>query len=682
MKSLLEKCGELSIAILLVVLFSVSASAQVPEIGSQVGLPDDPQQIDSLFKILYEHNMPVARIWVTLDPFSPEKWDFSKYDAAFNAAEKYGVGICPTLGPAGTGVSVMLKNREDMHEARHYIKTVVNRYKDHPALDTWMLLNEPGTFPATDPLPMSRFRDWLREKYGSVDQMWGDYASFEEVTYRDSWEQGPSRAFVDWYTFWRFHMTWYLDWIGSEVRKYDKKTQLHANGHSLISNVTNISTDLPSWRAVLDHIGGSMHPSWHFGGILDRDQYALGAAYESALLRGSAEPKPFWITELQGGNNLYRPAYPFHPTEKDIAQFLWTIIGSGADRAIFWTLNADSDWSLLDFQGRPSERIKTAGQIAKIVNKHSDFFAGAEPVTAPVTIMLSLETMTLQLATEGWNIDVEEDHIGRKRNAHVLSALAYYEAFQELGIPVRIKHMHDFGWNRNTGESRMIILPHVTSVTKEQAEGLETFVTSGNTLLASGLTGIYDQYRDFWPTKDDFPLQETFGGRYTEIRLLSPYGNIELNEPDVTLPYHLWVGEIEAMGSSSIGDENGWTTGTRHSVGGGESIWVPSLVGLGAWQKDNKGLTGFIRYYTGDLIDQVPFRFKKQCEGCVLRIMENEGRYVTVVTNGTEQPKRTVLHVKHPDLKADLLWGKKDQVNTEGNEIFLGPRETVVILWK
>ena len=672
-------------SLVLVVALSMAGTpsrAQVPKIGSQVGIPDDAAQIDSLFKTLAEHNMPVARIWVELDPFHPDRWDFTRYDQAFDAAEKYGVGISPTLGPAGTGVSVMLKERENVEAAQNYIEAVVTRYRDHPALDHWMLLNEPGTFPAPNPLAMDRFREWLREKYGSVDQLWGDYSSFDQVTYEEDWEEGPSRAFVDWHAFWRSHMTWYLQWIADEVRKHDEETPLHANGHSLIGNVVDISTDLPSWREPLDVLGGSMHPSWHFGGLLDRDQYALGAAYESDLLQGSSEPEPFWITELQGGNNLYRPAHPFHPSDKDIAQFLWTIVGSGADRALFWTLNPSSEWSLLDFQGRPSERIKTAGRVAQTLNTHADFFSEAEPVETPITILVSLETMTLQLATEGWTVGASEDYVGRKRDAHVLAALAYYEAFQDLGIPVRIKHMHDFDWQDPPGDDHLAILPHVTSVTSDQAKHVESFVQNGNTVLVSGLTGIYDEYREFWPTESKFPLRDALGGRYKEIRLPEPYGQVSLVNPDVTLPYHLWVGDVESFESRPIGEREGRVIATVNEYGEGESIWIPSMIGLGAWEKDNESLESLLEHYASDFTRGLPFRFDASCDGVVARVLKRGDQYVTVTTNGTENRKRCVLDVRDRELSPDVLWGDPGQTAMRGRELSLGPRETVVLLWK
>jgi beta-galactosidase len=432
---------------------------------------------------------------------------------------------------------------------------------------------------------------------------------------------------------------------------------------------------------ILNSMGGSMHPSWHFGELLKRDQYALGAAYECDLLRGAAEPKPFWITELQGGNNLYRPMYPMSPSDEDIAQFLWTIVGSGGKRVIYWKLDPSSAWSLLDFQGRPSERVETTRKVANVLRYHSDFFAGATPFDSPITLLISLESMTVQLATHGWKIEAEKDHIGRSKFAHLLSTLGYYKAFAEMGIPVNIKHVHDYDWEASGEEPRLAILANATAIAPGQTEQMEAFVKNGNTLIVSGLTGIYDPYRHFLPT-DHFPLQKLFGGRYKEIRLPEIYGNIALSDPDVTLPYHLWVGEIEPFEAKALGTNDDHVIATHNVFGRGHVYWIPSLIGLPAFESDNAPLMQLLEAWAEPFIAASPFRFQTRCQDCVSRILVNGQQYVMTLTNGGTEKKECALVPAMTDLKATLIWGEPGQYSPLRNTLALGPRETVVLLWK
>ena len=70
-----------------------TSAAQRPVIGAQVWLGQDssPADIDLWFKLLAEHKMPLARIFV------PSESKPDSIDAAFRAAEKHGVRIAATL---------------------------------------------------------------------------------------------------------------------------------------------------------------------------------------------------------------------------------------------------------------------------------------------------------------------------------------------------------------------------------------------------------------------------------------------------------------------------------------------------------------------------------------------------------------------------------------------------------
>lgn len=84
----------------------------------------------------------------------------------------------------------------------------------------------------------------------------------------------------------------------------------------------------------LNSLGGSAHPSWHFG-FFERDEYALAMSANSEILRSGAYAIPWFMTEIQGGNNTYSGYKPFCPTKEEIEQWLWIIIGSGGKGGIF-----------------------------------------------------------------------------------------------------------------------------------------------------------------------------------------------------------------------------------------------------------------------------------------------------------------------------------------------------------
>ena len=677
-----------------------AVESHVPLLGAQVWIEpgQTPEQIDRWFATLAENHMPLARVFLSWNYLEPrrDRWDFSLYDAAFRAAEKYGVRIVATLtpdfGPTHRGFwyrtqgASIVRTPTRLKEAAVYIRQVVEHFKSSPALDAWMPMNEPGQPPSPDSLAVSRFREWLRNRYGTIDSLnaaWlTDFRDFSEINYDERWTAGGFTwpvSFVDWYTFWREHLAWYLSWVATQIRSHDPDHPIHVNPHALVSNLAQRSYNLPSWRAFLNSLGASIHPAWHFG-LLGRNQFALGVSYVCDLIHGSSEPNPFWVTELQGGNNLYSSTRPLCPTEQDIAQWVWTAVGSGAERVIFWLLNARAkageagEWSLLDFQGRPSERLRTASRIARLIQDNADFFAGAKTVQAPVTVALSLETMTLQ------HFYHRDDFPGRGRNAHFLSALAFYQAFAELGVPVRIKHVHDIPWEKGT-TGQLVVLPHVTALTREEAKQMADFVARGNTLLVTGLTGFYDPEGRCWPL-DGFPLGEVLGARLKEVRLIDQIFRVQLDQPQVNLPAHLWEGEIEPDSAEVIGETNGRITAVRSRYGRGTVVWIPSLVGLGAWLTDVGPLSQFLLETARPWLDQVPVHFQSRAPDCLLRSLVSDDALLVVVTNGgdREQICRLRLTESRQD-QPEVLWGRRDSVQEGGRVIILGPRETVVLLW-
>ena len=444
----------------------MSKYSNIPEIGAQVWIEPGQKKkdIEHWFKIMADHKMPCARLFLMWNYIEMKRgeWDFSLYDFAFDAAKKNGIRIQATLtpnhGPAHYGKEfwhvgqgeVILTDKKQLDFAETYIQKTVGHFKSHSALENWWLQNEPGQAPANNALAMERFRKWLNDRYDSIhslNKLWiTDFQSFDKIEYHTSWDGLPgwhaSQPYYDWHNFWRDHLTWYLSWIAEQIKKTDRQHPIHVNPHAVFDILPQY--DLPAWRNFLDSLGASIHPSWHFG-LLERDQYPIGVAATCQIIKGAIEPKPFWISELQGGNNIFSSRRPLYPSPEDINRWVWTGIGSGAEKILFWCLNARKagneagEWSMLDYQGKPSGRLEEAARIISVLNENRDFFNGASPVASPVTIILSPETMLLQS-----RFDFYKDIPGRMAKAHMQSSLAFYEVISELGIPAQIKMAGDF----------------------------------------------------------------------------------------------------------------------------------------------------------------------------------------------------------------------------------------------
>src|ERR1017187_5080393 len=215
---------QLIFVVLALWLSTITGTAETPLIGAQIWIEpgQTPAQIDGWFRQLDEAHMPVARLFLMWPDLEPKKdeWDFALYDEAFRAAEKYHVRIVATLTPSGLppflggdgeqGNSVV-GSKADRGIAADYIARVVTRYRDRPALDTWILMNEPGQAASPQPFALRGFRSWLTGRYQSVDALnraWGrNYASFEQVAPEGEENPWNKTSAIDWMTFWRHYQT-------------------------------------------------------------------------------------------------------------------------------------------------------------------------------------------------------------------------------------------------------------------------------------------------------------------------------------------------------------------------------------------------------------------------------------------------------------------------------------------
>jgi beta-galactosidase len=677
----------LLLPLLLLLPTAMPLRAEVPLLGAQVWIEpgQTPAEIDGWFAQLESSHMPVARLflmWAYLQP-ARDQWDFSLYDEAFHMAETHHVRIVATLTPSGPPIFLggdgtqgagVAQSAERKTASDDYIRRVVERYRSSPALDSWILLNEPGEAPAASPLAIDAFRHWLPRRYTAIDALnraWGanfaGFANVEPPSSQNHWNQnGP----IDWMAFWRDFQTAQLSEIAATVRAADPRHGIHLNPHALVSNLAALSDNLPSWRGFLDTLGCSIHPAWHFG-LLKEERFALGVSYINDLIAGSIEPKPHWVTELQGGNNISSSTRPMNPSRADIAQWVWTSIGSGARRVIFWLLNARregveaAEWSLLTFQQKTSVRLETASQIAQVIGHHAGFFDRAQPERPPVTLILSLETMTYEAAF------ARPDFPGRDRNAQLLETLGIYEALSRVGPPPAIKHFEDYPWESSEPRGRIAILPDVRVLTEPQIARLKKFAAAGNTLVITGLTGFYDPHGKAWPLAG-FPLSDVTGAALQEVSFIGNLFPLHVADPPAELPAHLWLGTI--AGSDALATD-------RPLPGGGRVIWIPSPIGLGAWLQDSAPMAAYLRAALSKTYSALPFRFKDAQHSCILRVLRTADSYATVLTNGAGTPATcTIEH--SPQLRPELLWGEPAKTQRGETEFRLAPKATTVLLWK
>lgn len=686
--------------ILVVLLYNLQSLsiAQIPIIGAEVYLEpgQSAAQIDTWFKRLNENKMPVARVfmmWNFLEP-KPDGWDFTLWDAAFKSAEKYRIRITATLVPNSPPfhwgkpyhyvphLMDMFENEDYRKRSEKYIQKVVERYQNSPALDSWWLYNEPGQFPAPDHLAMDGYRVWLKEKYLCIDSLnkaWlSYYPSFEKIEYDQAWKDASwvwPAPFLDWNRFWRVHVNAQIQWLADQVKKYDQK-------HPTTTNIKNILDlpahyDLKGLRKPLNSIGTSLHPSWDFY-KLKRSQYSLAVSWANDFLRGAADSMEYWVSELQGGNNLYSGLNPLCPTEYDIAQWVWTSIGSGAKRVIFWCLNSRmqgveaAEWAMLDFQDQPSVRMLKAKQIAEVINANQSLFSQAKPISPHATILVSKESSLIQERKQNKFSQLE----GVKESMHFKSSFICYQSLMERGVQVDIKEISDYNWG-DSKEKQVIVLASAMALSAKDIDQLKSFVSSGNKLIIMGLTGLFDINEKVWSVNRTSPFAELTGGTFKNIQFISE--KFFLDADGISkIPTHAWETEILQQKGKVIGSDHEKIIALKNLFDGGEVIWIPSPIDIGGWIYGNSALGEFLNKETRDITALDPFKFSKEVPGCFMKTMAVKEGYLTFLTNTSDSMQSVSLRAPKR-LIPRILYGK-GAIEAD-NLIAIPAGETLVTSW-
>ncbi len=651
----------------------LQATLQLPFIGAQVFIEpgQTPEEIDTWFRVLKENHFTVCRIRMFESYMKKQDgtWDFSLFDNAFRSAEKHGIKVFGTIFPytEKTDIGGFKFPRDEAHlqSIAEFIKQLTTHFSQFKSLYGWVLINEPGV---GGKIPMTEFtKNKLSEWKLSHPQK-----EFTDKGFPILVELTDQAFLLD-------YNTWYLNWIATEVKKYDPNHELHVNNHQMFQNCAEYN--FPEWRKFLTSLGGSAHASWHFG-YFDRKLYAVAMSANSEIVRSGAGNLPWLMTELQGGNNTYSGGTPICPTKEEIAQWLWIITATEGKGSIFWSLNPRSsgieagEWALLDFQNNPSDRMKAAGQIAETINKNSSLFGNSKEVESGINILYIRQSLWAESKmAEGSTQNYE----ARKVGGVMKSALGYFEAFSQMGVNTNFKAFEEFDFGKPDYKGVTIILAHQISLPDSYAAKLENFVSKGGKLIVDGLTGFFDE--NLHNTLiTGFPFEKLFGGTIKEYKLVENLFKVHWN--DYAIPAHLWRGTIAVKSGVAVATCEGETTALRNKVGNGEVIWIPSLIGLGSRiTGDYTSLIRFLNKEASQSLDSVPVRFKTAQKDMLMKTIRSNSSLITVVINKSNKQGQVMLDFGTKKQNGNLIYANK-QGKVIGNILRIAPEETMVIEWK
>ena len=454
--------------------------------------------------------------WSQLEP-QPGILRWSPYPEVFDAAAAHGMKIVATLmsvSPPGwmrltDGLQDVANLDDDTFFRRslEHARTVVERFRGHPALDSWILWNEPSRqlYPH-QPATWRAFQAYLERVYRGDIALYNALhfcpaASFAELlpppagAYETGF--GSHRAKLEWLAFTVDNLQERLAALAALVREADPAHPIHVNPHRVSQCLADVGQSLWRQAETVDFMGCSAHPAWH-SVRFPRARYGDSVAMFADLARSAtlARDDYFWVTELQGGTTLLSAFEPLAPPPEEARLWLWQSVGAGARAVVYWCANARTDgyeageWDLLDALGQPSPRLAEITRTIRALGPDLPALARATPPAPDVGILVSEESALLDLV-EGEG-DSPQNPRNRQRGAD--AAAGAYLLAADLSLEVRF---YDEARLRATPPDALppiLLAPGLTVVDPATVEHLRTAVEAGALLVADGFFGWKDRH--------------------------------------------------------------------------------------------------------------------------------------------------------------------------------------------
>ena len=447
---------------------------------------------------------------------TPPAWLTEKYPETLNSTSE-GVLLRHGLRKHYNYNSEVFRDKTRLiisHLARHFGK--------HPSIIGWQLDNEFnwGIDEYYSQADHEQFRLYLKDKYGTLDNLnkaWGNvfwnqcYTDWEEVhLQRPNVKNQPnphmaldSKRFFSWSTI-RYCKLQY-----SILRSYipDDIFITH-NGYFKHIDHRELTNE------GLDFLTHNHYPSFGFNKVLMPPEKTplLDRMFSFGLAKLRSVSPVSGIMEQQSGAGGWLSEH-FQPAPKPGQMRLWTFqsIAHGCDFISYFrwrscTFGTEMYWhGILDHDNRDNRRIKEVKQIHEDMEKINEIAGGR----------YEAEIGLIHDYDNSWDGELDLWH-GPIRDT---SDRNWFVALQEMHIPfdyLNIKYDMD-----KLSKYKLLIYPHGTVLTQEDADCLKKYVESGGTLIMGARSGYKDENAHCRMMPLPGPLSELFGITIDDYTYLS-----------------------------------------------------------------------------------------------------------------------------------------------------------------
>lgn len=385
----------------------------------------------------------------------------------------------------------------------------------HPGVILWHISNEYGGNGSDAAchceLCQKAFREWLRERYGSLEELnraW--WTSFWSHTYTD-WEQIHSPSPLGETTLHGLRLSWrrfvsdrLLDFCKEEIRAVRTGSDLPVTTNMMLWFMP--INDM-QWAKELDIISWDSYPDWH--GEEDELNVASGTALQHSRYR-TLKKKPFLLMESTPSkvnwrevNRLKRPGMNMLAGMQAIAcgadsvqYFQWRAGRGSMEKfhgAVVGHLNGGNTRVFREVTGLGERLESLSGLVRGTVNRPR------------VAIVYDMENRWA--AEDAWTHERPLDYVGL--------LCRYYRPLWERGIDVDVIDMES-----ELSGYDLVLAPYNYMYRGDYSERVKRFVEDGGTYATTCFSGLVDA--NDLAFMDEHPLRALLGVRTEEEDLPGP----------------------------------------------------------------------------------------------------------------------------------------------------------------
>ena len=357
-------------------------------------------------------------------------------------------------------------------------RRLAERYRDHRALLLWHVGNE-YTGRCYCETCAAAFREWLRERYGSLDVLnarwwtafwghtYGDWAQIEPPF--EHGERSIPALTVD---FARFSNRSLLDCYLNEAQVLRELTP----GVPVTTNMmaAHYETDYRRWAEHVDVVSWDSYPG-------ARTDTAL-TAFHHDLMYG-LKGRPFLLMEQTPSSQNWQAV---NALKRPDQMRLWSYqaVAHGAESVMYFQWRRSRGGceqmhgAVVDHVGHENTRV--FGEVAALgaeLAKMQDDVLGAG-VDAQVALVFDWENW--------WTLDATSGPLRDKQ--YLQSVFKHYRALWRRNVPVAV-----VGTDADLTPYRVVIAPMLYMVRTEWAERVEQFVSAGGRFVAACMSGRVDE---------------------------------------------------------------------------------------------------------------------------------------------------------------------------------------------